>query len=329
MAILVVGGAGYVGSHCVKDLIEEGYQVIVVDNLYKGHVDAVDKKAKLYIGDIRDKKFLDTVFQENSITGVFHFAANSLVGESVEKPLDYFDNNVGGMISLLEIMQKHNVKKIVFSSSAAVYGQPHQIPISESDPMCPTNPYGETKLMMEKIMAWCDKAYNMKYIALRYFNVAGADKSGDIGEDHRPETHLIPLIIQAAMGKREYIEIFGDDYDTKDGTCIRDYIHIEDLIKAHILAYHKLERGCDSIAINLGSQAGYSVKEMIEATQKVVGHPIKSIVGPRRKGDPSVLVASRDLAIKELQWEPKHSNIEDCIGAAYHFHLKHKNGFKK
>ena len=238
--ILVCGGAGYIGSHAVRQLIDKGEEVIIVDNLETGHEDAIHPKAKFYKVDIRDEKSLNKVFEENKIDEVIHFAANSLVGESMTNPLKYFNNNVHGTEVLLKVMVAHDVNKIVFSSTAATYGEPKNIPILESDETNPTNAYGETKLCMEKMMKWADKAHGVKYISLRYFNVAGAHVSGEIGEDHNPETHLIPLILQVPLGKREFISIFGDDYETHDGTCIRDYIHVTDLADAHILAVHKL-----------------------------------------------------------------------------------------
>lgn len=328
MSILVVGGAGYIGSHCVKGLLKENYDVVVADNLSRGHRKAVDKRAKLYVGDILDGAFLDRVFAENKIEAVIHFAANSLVGESMEKPLLYFKNNVCGTESLLESMQKHGVKYIVFSSSAAVYGEPKKVPITEDAVLNPTNPYGQTKLMMEQMMKWCDKAYGMKYVALRYFNVAGADASGEIGEDHRPETHLIPLVIFTALKRRDKLTVYGKDYNTKDGTCIRDYIHIEDLIDAHILALKRLLNGGDSATYNLGSESGYSVMDIINATNKVAGTQIPYEYGPRRPGDPTILVAARNKAMRELGWRPKHQKIDDCILTAYNFHKTHENGME-
>ena len=247
MAILVLGGAGYIGSHTVDKLISKNYDVVVVDNLLTGHREAVDPEAKFYEGDCRDKAFMRDVFKKESIEGVVHFAASSLVGESVEKPLKYFNNNVVGMESLLEVMEEFDVKNIVFSSTAATYGEPGVSPITEEIQTNPTNPYGESKLMMEKIMKWCDNAYGMKYVALRYFNVAGAKKDASIGEDHTPETHIVPIILQVALGQRAELSIFGDDYDTPDGTCIRDYVYIEDLIAAHILALEYLKNGGDNV----------------------------------------------------------------------------------
>lgn len=327
--ILVCGGAGYIGSHAVRQLIDRGEEVIIVDNLETGHEDAIHPRAKFYKVDIRDEEALDKVFAENKIDEVIHFAANSLVGESMTNPLKYFNNNVHGTEILLKVMVAHDVKKIVFSSTAATYGEPKNIPILESDETNPTNAYGETKLCMEKMMKWADKAHGVKYISLRYFNVAGAHESGEIGEDHNPETHLIPLILQVPLGKREFISIFGDDYETHDGTCIRDYIHVTDLADAHILAVHKLREGSESNIYNLGSGNGFTVKEMIEAARKVTGHEIPAKVCERRAGDPAKLVASSEKARRELGWVPKHENVEDMISSAWNWHQKHPNGFEK
>ena len=327
--ILVCGGAGYIGSHAVRQLIDRGEEVIIVDNLETGHEDAIHPQAKFYKVDIRDEEALDKVFAENKIDEVIHFAANSLVGESMTNPLKYFNNNVHGTEILLKVMVAHDVKKIVFSSTAATYGEPKNIPILESDETNPTNAYGETKLCMEKMMKWADKAHGVKYISLRYFNVAGAHESGEIGEDHNPETHLIPLILQVPLGKREFISIFGDDYETHDGTCIRDYIHVTDLADAHILAVHKLREGSESNIYNLGSGNGFTVKEMIETARKVTGHEIPAKVCERRAGDPAKLVASSEKARRELGWVPKHENVEDMISSAWNWHQKQPNGFEK
>ncbi|MGL4910949.1 MAG: UDP-glucose 4-epimerase GalE [Romboutsia sp.] len=327
--ILVCGGAGYIGSHAVRQLIDKGEDVIIVDNLETGHSDAIHPKAKFYNVDIRNEEDLDKVFKENKIDEVIHFAANSLVGESMTNPLKYYNNNVHGTEVLLNVMANNDVKKIVFSSTAATYGEPKNIPILESDETNPTNPYGETKLAMEKMMKWADTAYGIKYISLRYFNVAGAHISGEIGEDHSPETHLIPLILQVPLGKREFISIFGDDYDTHDGTCIRDYIHVTDLADAHILAVYKLREGSNSNIYNLGSGNGFTVKEMIDSARKVTGHEIPAKVCERRLGDPAKLVASSDKARAELGWEPKFENIESMISSAWNWHQNYPNGFDK
>ena len=327
--ILVCGGAGYIGSHAVRQLIDRNEEVIIVDNLETGHEDAIHPQAKFYKVDIRNEEELDNVFTENKIDEVIHFAANSLVGESMSNPLKYYNNNVHGTEVLLKVMIKHDVKKIVFSSTAATYGEPNNIPIIESDLTNPTNAYGETKLAMEKMMKWADVSHGVKYISLRYFNVAGAHESGEIGEDHNPETHLIPLILQVPLGKREFISIFGDDYDTHDGTCIRDYIHVTDLADAHILAVHKLREGSNSNIYNLGSGNGFTVKEMIEAARKVTGHPIPAKICERRAGDPAKLVAASQKARTELGWEPKLENVEAMISSAWKWHQNHPDGFLK
>lgn len=327
MSILVCGGAGYIGSHTVHQLINENKDVIIVDNLQTGHMKAVNKKAKFYKGDIRDSSFLDKVFEENNIEAVIHFAANSLVGESMTKPLLYFNNNVYGMQVLLESMVKHNIKNIVFSSTAAVYGEPKKIPILESDETNPTNPYGETKLAMEKMMKWVNKAYGINYVSLRYFNVAGALEDGSIGEDHSPETHLIPLILQVPLKKREFITVFGDDYDTEDGTCIRDYIHVIDLANAHIKAVEYLQNGNKSNIFNLGNGLGFSVKDMIKAAREATNEDIKVVLGERRAGDPAKLVASSEKAKKLLGWTPKYTNIKDIISTAWCWHKNNPNGY--
>jgi UDP-glucose 4-epimerase len=327
MKVLVTGGAGYIGSHCVKGLLAQGHDVSVVDNLSTGYLQAVDEKAHFYQVDIKDKDALVDVLVKEQIDSVIHFAAFSLVGESMEKPLKYYDNNVYGTTVLLEAMQEAKVNKIVFSSTAAVYGDKDTMPITEDMKENPTNTYGETKLAMEKMMKWADKAYGIKYVALRYFNVAGAHSSGSIGESHNPETHLIPLILQVPLGKREFISIFGDDYDTPDGTCIRDYIHIEDLIDAHILALNYLVKEGKSNYFNLGSGQGYSVLEMIEAARSVTSHPIPSKIGPKRPGDPARLIASSAKAKDILSWSPKHESIEEIIDSAWTFHQSHKEGF--
>ena len=327
MAILVAGGAGYIGSHMVKDLIEHGEDVVVADNLSTGHRDAINPKAKFYEGDIRDRKFLDKVFDNEDITAVVHFAAFSIVPESMSKPLKYFDNNTGGMITLLEAMRDHNIKYIVFSSTAATYGVPEHMPIKETDPQNPINPYGLSKLMMEKMMAWADKAYGIKFVALRYFNVAGAAPDGTIGEDHGPETHLVPIILQVAQGKRKELSIFGDDYNTPDGTNVRDYVHVMDLADAHILAIKYLEAGNKSNAFNLGSSTGFSNKQMLEAAREVTGKPIPAKMAPRRPGDPDSLVAASDKARTILGWKPKYDDVHNIIATAWKWHSTHPKGY--
>ncbi|WP_195972931.1 UDP-glucose 4-epimerase GalE [Clostridium thermobutyricum] len=328
MSILVCGGAGYIGSHMVAELLENGKDVVILDNLEKGHKDAI-LGGKLYIGDLRDRKILDKVFSENNIEAVIDFAAYSLVGESMTEPLKYFNNNVYGTINLLEAMKDHNVKYIVFSSTAATYGEPEIVPITEDLKTLPTNAYGESKLLVEKILKWCDTAYGIKYTTLRYFNAAGAHINGKIGEDHSPETHLIPLILQVALGKREKIMIFGDDYDTKDGSCIRDYIHVSDLASAHSLALERLINGGESRIYNLGNGTGFSVKEMIEKARVVTGHPIPAEVAPRRAGDPATLIASSKKAMEELNWKPKFNSVDTIIETAWNWHKAHPNGYEK
>ena len=321
MAILVAGGAGYIGSHMVKDLVEHGQDVVVADNLSTGHRDAINPKAKFYEGDIRDRKFLDKIFDNENIEAVVHFAAFSIVPESMSKPLKYFDNNTGGMITLLEAMRDHNIKYIVFSSTAATYGVPEHMPIKETDPQNPINPYGLSKLMMEKMMHWADKAYGIKFVALRYFNVAGAAPDGTIGEDHGPETHLVPIILQVAQGKRDELSIFGDDYNTPDGTNVRDYVHVMDLADAHILAIKYLEAGNESNAFNLGSSTGFSNKQMLEAAREVTGEPIPAKIAPRRP------VAASDKARNVLGWDPKYDDVHDIIATAWKWHSTHPKGY--
>lgn len=327
MSIIVLGGAGYIGSHAVAELVNRGYNVVVVDNLKTGHKEAIHEKAKFYQGDIRDKDFLSSVFDRETVDGVMHFAASSLVGESMEEPLQYLNNNVYGTQILLEVMEQFGVKNIVFSSSAATYGEPEQVPIIESMPTNPESTYGDTKLIMEKMMKWCDKAYGMKYVALRYFNVAGAKSDGTIGEDHQPESHLVPIILQVALGQREKLAIYGDDYNTPDGTCIRDYVHVEDLIDAHIRSLEYLENGGESNIFNLGSSKGFSVQEILVAARSVTEKTIPAEVVARRAGDPGILIASSDKAKEILGWEPKYTDIKDIIATAWEWHESHPNGY--
>lgn len=328
MAVLVVGGAGYIGSHAVYQLIDAGQEVVVIDHLKSGHREAIHPKARFYEGDIRDRPFLDTVFETETIDQVIHFAAFSLVGESMEHPLAYFDNNVYGTQVLLEAMMAHDVKQIVFSSTAATYGEQEQMPILETAVTNPTNAYGETKLMMEKMMRWCETAYGLNYVALRYFNVAGARSTGEIGEDHTPETHLVPLVLEVANNQRPVISIYGDDYATEDGTCVRDYIHVEDLIDAHVLALDYLKQGNPSDVFNLGSSRGFSVREIIEAARRVTGHAIPEQVVARRAGDPSTLIAGSDKAKTVLGWNPSRTDIETIIQDAWRWHEQRPQGYK-
>lgn len=327
MAIMIVGGAGYIGSHAVKYLIEQGEDIVVVDNMQSGHREAVDEKADFWKVDIRDREALDEVFKSRDIESVIHFGANSLVGESMENPSLYFNNNVYGMICLLDVMKDNGVDKIVFSSTAAAYGEPEQVPILEGDRTEPTNTYGETKVIMEKMMKWYDRAYGIRFVALRYFNACGAWDGGLIGEDHSPETHLIPVVLQVPLGKRDKIMIFGSDYPTEDGTCIRDYIHVRDLASAHYLALQYLRSGKPSDVFNLGSGTGYSVKEIIEVARKVVGHPIPAEVAGRRAGDPAVLIASSEKAKTILGWQPEYDDITRIVTDAWQWHSSHPDGF--
>jgi len=325
--ILVLGGAGYIGSHAVKMLLDAGETVGVVDNLETGHLAAVDTRAKFYNVDLRDLNAFESVFSENEVESIIHFSANSLVGESVSLPIKYFENNVAGAVNVLKLMEKYGVKRIVFSSTAAVYGEPKQVPILEESETLPTSPYGESKLMMEKMFKWADLAHGIRFVSLRYFNVAGADQSGDIGEAHGVETHLIPLVLQVPLGKRKEITIFGDDYPTKDGTCIRDYIHVTDLIDAHMRALDYLRQGHGSEIFNLGSGDGFSVKEIIDVARKVTGHEIPAVIAARRAGDPSTLIASSEKAERLLGWKPKYNDVETIVKDAWNWHSKHPNGF--
>lgn len=329
MSVLVVGGAGYIGSHMVLELVKNDIDVIVVDSLITGHKEAVNEKAKLFVGDIKDKDFLREVFSKNEVESVIDFAAFSLVGESVNEPLKYFENNVYGTICLLEVMKEFNIKEIVFSSTAATFGEPNEIPIKESTITNPTNPYGESKLAVEKILKWCDGAYDIKYAVLRYFNVAGADVSGKIGEAHTTETHIIPLVLKTAQGLRDKIYIFGDDYDTKDGTCVRDYIHVSDLCNAHLLALESIRKTKESVTYNLGNGNGFSVKEIIDMCKKVTGIDFKVEKAQRRAGDPSTLIASSEKIINELGWKPQFDDLEKIIGTAWKWHQNSPNGYTK
>ena len=329
MRLLVLGGAGYIGSHTAVELLESGHDVVIVDSLVTGYEAAVPEGAIFYQGDIRDYDFLNSLFKMEAIDAVIHFAAFSLVGESVTDPLKYYENNLYGTKVLLKAMIDNGVNKIVFSSTAATYGEPENIPILEDDRTCPTNPYGETKLAMEKMMKWSANAYGLKYVSLRYFNACGAHKSAKIGEAHNPESHLIPLVLQVPNGKRESVSIYGTDYDTPDGTCIRDYIHVTDLAKAHILAVEYLMKGGESNVFNLGNGVGYSVREVIETARKVTGHPIPTVEIPRRAGDPARLVASGEKAKAILGWKPEITELEDIIRSAWAWHSSHPNGYDK
>ena len=326
--ILVTGGAGYIGSHTVRELRERGMDVVVYDNLSTGHVEAIGD-TPFVKGDLFDVELLRKTFKDYKVDSVIHFAAYSLVGESMTNPAKYYHNNVAGTLSLLDAMIMEDVKYLVFSSSAATYGDCGDGLITEESPQNPTSVYGQTKLMMEQFMQDYDKAYGMKYVALRYFNAAGAHISGEIGEAHNPESHLIPLILQVPNGKREQINIFGDDYPTHDGTCIRDYIHVTDLADAHIKALEYLKNGGKSTHYNLGNGNGFSVKEVIDMVEKVVGKHVKRCIADRRAGDPASLVASSEKIQRELGWKPRFANLEDIVATAWKWHSTHKNGFEK
>lgn len=327
MAILVLGGAGYIGSHTVYALIERNQDVVVIDDMMTGHREAVHPRARFYQGDIRDKSFLNALFAKEKIEAVIHFAACSLVGESMSDPLKYYDNNSNGTKTLLESMVENNIDKIVFSSTAAVYGEPERVPIFEGDRTSPTNTYGETKLSMEKMFKWVENAHGIRYVSLRYFNACGAHPSGMIGEAHHPETHLIPLVLQVPNGQRASIGIFGDDYPTTDGTCVRDYIHVSDLADAHILALEYLNNGGKSDIFNLGNGIGFSVSEVVDTARKVTGHAIPAVVSERREGDPAQLIASSEKAERVLGWKPKNAKLDTIIASAWKWHKTHPNGY--
>ena len=325
-AILVVGGAGYIGSHCVRELKARGHNVVCYDNLTEGHRLAVGD-TPLVVGDLGDEARLDQVFTKTKVEAVFHFAANCYVGESCEDPEKYYFNNVAKTLCLLRAMRRHKVQRFIFSSTAATFGNPVRPAIDETHPQSPINPYGRTKLMVENVLADYAAAYKMQYVALRYFNAAGAAEGGDIGEDHDPETHLIPLVLNVPLGRRESIKIFGDDYPTPDGTCIRDYIHILDLAEAHILGLEYLRKGGASGGFNLGNGKGYSVREVIKTAEEIVGKPIKADVVARRAGDPAILIADYSRAREVLGWKQRYGDLKTIIRTAWEWHRKHPNGY--
>ena len=327
MRILITGGAGYIGSHAVKLFLTRGHDVWVYDNLSMGHRQAVPAE-RLVIGDLNEVQRLDHVMVERRIEAIVHFAAFSFVGESVREPGKYYQNNLVNTLNLMECARRHRVGRFVFSSTAATFGVPERMPITEETPQLPINPYGASKLALERALSDYAQAYGWGYAALRYFNAAGAAADGTIGEDHTPETHLIPLVIYAAMGKRPHIEVFGSDYPTPDGTCVRDYIHVDDLAEAHLLALEKLAPGAE-LRYNLGIGRGYSVREVIRAVEEVTGKAVTVKEGPRRPGDPPVLVASSDKIQKELGWRPRHTELKTIVESAWTWHRAHPRGYPR
>jgi UDP-glucose 4-epimerase len=322
----VTGGAGYIGSHTVKALLGEDRNVVVFDSLELGHIDAV-LGGELVVGNLLDRDAVKGVFDKYPIDAVVHFAAYASVGDSMVSPDKYFNNNMEGGLNLVNAMREHDVKRIIFSSSAATYGEPMGVPIDETHPQNPTNPYGETKLMFEKILKWYDVAYGIKSVSLRYFNAAGADPDGQIGEDHTPEGHIIPIILQTLLGQRDSVKVFGCDWDTPDGTCLRDYIHVADLADAHLKALGALERGAETTAYNLGNGDGQSVKQMIDAAEDVTGKKVPWVAAPRRPGDPAKLVASSAKLQRELGWKPKYPGVRTIIEHAWRWHSNHPQGY--
>lgn len=325
--LLVTGGAGYIGSHTVRMLADKGYKVVVLDNLIYGHKEAiVNKHVTLIEGDLGDKVLMNKVFTDYKIDAVIHFAAYAYVGESVTNPSKYYHNNIAAPLNLLDVMMEHGCKNFIFSSTCATYGNPVYVPIDENHPQDPINPYGQSKLMLEKILKDYKKAYDINYVFLRYFNASGASADGLIGEDHNPETHLIPLIIEAAQGIRSHITVFGTDYDTPDGTGIRDYIHILDLGRAHLLAFEHLIKGGESVACNLGTGVGYSVKEVIQIVEEVTKLKVPVVYGERRAGDPPQLVANPAFAKEALGWEAEYKDLKDTVTTAWQWHNNSKKG---
>ncbi len=327
-SVLVSGGAGYIGSHVVLELIRKGYKVHVLDDLSQGHRDSVPSDI-ITVGDISDGELLKSVVREREINAVMHFAAKTLVSESVENPRKYMNDNTVKTFQFLNCLMDEGVEKFVFSSTAAVYGEPEEVPITEEHPKNPVNMYGESKLMLEKILKYYDSAYKLRYISLRYFNASGAELEGRIGEDHDPETHLIPLVLQAALGKREFVEIYGTDYPTRDGTCVRDYVHVLDLAQAHVKALDALLKGCRSEAYNLGSERGFTVKEVIETASRVTGIDIPYRPAARRPGDPSALIASSKRIKTELGWAPQYDDLEVIVETAWKWHKNNPDGFER
>lgn len=326
MKVLVTGGAGYIGSIAVERLIKAGEEVVVFDNLYQGHRDAVHPDAVFVQGDLADKAAVDALMAEHRPDGIMHFASYTLVGESVEKPFLYLRDNIVNGLNLIESAVNHGVKRFILSSTANLFDDPERMPIDENERIVPGSPYGESKFILERYLHWMDRIYNMRYACLRYFNACGATETR--GEDHDPETHLIPLVLEVALGQREKITIFGDDYDTPDGTCVRDYIHVVDLAEAHILAMRALENG-SSRKYNLGNGRGFSVKEVIDTARAVTGHPIPAEIGDRRAGDPDILIASSETINHDLGWKPIYPNLRQIIEMAWKWHVANPQGYEK
>lgn len=325
MNILVTGGAGYVGSHCVEELCEAGEDVVVFDNLYYGHREAVHPKATFVEGDLKDADVVNRLFKDNSFDAVMHFASYSLVGESMEQPLLYIGDNITNVLNLFRPMLEHDVKRFILSSTANLFDDPEQMPITEKERIVPGSPYGEGKNIIERQLYWLDKVSDLRYAALRYFNASGASPTGQRGEDHHPETHLIPIVMEVALGKRDKLILFGDDYPTPDGTCVRDYIHVTDLAQAHILALKALDQG--SRTYNLGNGNGYSNMQVINTIEDVTGKKISYEVGPRRAGDPAILIASSEMIKNDLGWTPRFDSLHDIISTAWEWHRSHPDGY--
>lgn len=330
MKVLVTGGAGFIGGATVRELLKAGYEVVIFDNLICGHKETIPEGVKLIVGDLRKKDEIMSAMKKEKFDAVLHFAAFTIVPESMEDPSKYFENNILASFNLLDAMAATGVKKFVFSSSAAVYGEPSEIPVTENAALKPSNAYGETKLIVEQYVKWYDLAYGIKYISLRYFNAAGADLDNDLGEDRAVETHLIPLVLLAASGKNKSVSVFGSDYPTRDGTCIRDYIHVKDLASAHVLALGKLfSKDAKSAIYNLGSEKGFTVKEIVSASEKITGKKVNAIISPRRAGDPPALIASSKKINSDLGWKAKYSDVEKIISDTWDWMKKHPNGYKK
>jgi len=325
MKILVTGGAGYIGSVVVEELVKQGEDVVVFDNLYQGHKAAVHPQAAFVEGDLADRAAVDALFDEHQPEAIMHFASHTLVGESMEQPFLYLGENVTNALNLLQSALAHNVKKFILSSTANLFDDPEKMPITEDERIVPGSPYGESKYIIERYLYWLDRTQDFRYAALRYFNACGA--SPERGEDHSPEYHLIPIVLEVARGKREKVIIFGNDYDTPDGTCVRDYVHIIDLAQAHILALRALDKG--SRTYNLGNGQGFSIKEVIETAREITGHPIPAEIGPRRPGDPATLIAGSEKIRRELGWEPQYPNLRDIIESAWKWHQAHPDGYEE